>query len=394
MLTFVFGTGYFLGIRNFYINLYGYPSVNIERQVPEKHKELDFNLFWLVWDKLQTKYYDQDKLIPAKMVYGAIRGMVSSIDDPYTVFLPPTENKIVQDDLKGSFDGVGIQLGYRNDWLTVIAPVKDSPAEKKGVKAGDVVFSIIDPVKNIKIENTQGITIQEAVSAIRGPKGTAVTLTIVREGTDKPFDVELVRDTLDIPSVSLEFVGEDSKTAHLIVAKFSEETKTEWDTAVLNLLTRDFNGIILDLRNNPGGYMTSAVDLGTDFMNIGDVVVIEQSGNGKREYKIENMGRLKNRKVVILVNEGSASASEILAGAMRDNNGTKLIGKKTFGKGTIQEPEELDGGVGLHITIAKWLTPDGYWVNEKGLIPDIEIEDDVNTDNDEQLDAAIKELAV
>ena len=392
LLTLIFSLGYYLGLRKFYVSVYGYPKVSIERNTPPDKGNLDFSLFWTVWDKVNDKYFDKTKLIPAKMVYGAISGMVSSLGDPYTVFLPPTENKLVQEDLKGSFDGVGIQLGYRKDWLTVIAPVPGSPADKKGVKAGDIVYSIRDDAKNINVKNTQGLAIQEAVSMIRGEKGTKVYLTLVREGVEKPFEVELVRDTLDIPSTTVNYVGENGKFAHIILSKFSAETESEWNKAILDLLTHNFDGIILDLRNNPGGYMKGAVDLGSDFMEVGDVVVIEETGTQKQEYKVENIGRLRNRNVVVLINGGSASASEILAGALRDNNKVKLIGDTSFGKGTIQEPQELDGGVGLHITIARWLTPSGYWVNEKGLKPDIEVSNDPATDVDEQLEAAIKEL--
>lgn len=392
VVTSIFGLGYYLGIRNFNINIYGYPEVHIERDVPQKQEDLDFNLFWLIWDKLGEKYYDKDKLIPAKMVYGAIRGMVSAIGDPYTVFLPPTENKIVQEDLKGSFEGVGIQLGYNKDWIAVIAPIPQSPADLKGVKPGDIVYGIRDPLENVNIENTQGMSVQEAVSVIRGKKGTSVFLTFVREGVAKPFEVELVRDTLDIPSVIVKFVGPDEKFAHVQLVKFSAETQLEWDKNILDLLTHDFDGIILDLRNNPGGYMMGAIDLGADFMDEGQVVVIEESAGKQKEYKINKMGRLRNRKLVVLINKGSASASEILSGALRDNKKIRLIGDTSFGKGTIQEPIELDNGVGLHVTIARWLTPSGYWVNEKGLIPDIEVADDPETVADEQLEAAIKAL--
>ena len=326
------------------------------------------------------------------MVYGAIKGMVASVGDPYTVFLPPVENKIVDDDLKGSFDGVGIQIGYQKEWLTVIAPVPGSPADKKGVKAGDIIYSIRDVGKNINIQNTQGLSVQEAVSTIRGAKGSSVILTLVREGVDKPFEIELVRDTLDVPSVVLKYVGTDKNIAHITLSKFAAETQSEWDKVITNLLTSDFSGIILDLRNNPGGYMKGAIDLGADFIDEGKVVVIEESAEEKREFKVDKMGRLKNQKLVVLINKGSASASEILAGALRDNNKIPLIGDTSFGKGTIQEPEDMENGVGLHITIAKWLTPSGYWVNEKGLVPDYQVSDDADTPDDEQLNQAVKVL--
>lgn len=390
--TFIFASGYYLGLRKFYVDTYGYPKVHIDRTLPQAQKDLDFSLFWKVWDMLDQKYYDKSKLVPAKMVYGAIKGMVSSLGDPYTIFLPPVENKIVTEDLQGSFDGVGIQIGYRKDWLTVIAPVPNSPAAKKGVQSGDIIYGIRDPGKNIEVKNTQGLSLQEAVSMIRGDKGTSVFLTLVREGVDKPFEVELVRDTLDVPSVVVDYVGPEKKIAHITLSKFSADTETEWNKAVSEILTKDFSGIILDLRNDPGGYMKGAIDVGSDFIDQGKVVVIEQTATTKTDYKVEAMGRLKNRKLVVLINGGSASASEILSGALRDNNHTPLVGDTSFGKGTIQEPEEIDNGVGLHITIAKWLTPNGTWVNEKGLKPDYEVSDDPNTSADEQLDKAISVL--
>src|SRR3972149_3232713 len=313
-ISIIFGIGYYLGLRSFYLNVYGYPKVHIERSVPESQKELDFNLFWTVWDKLNEKYFDKSKLISAKMVYGAIKGMVASVGDPYTVFLPPVENKIVDDDLKGSFDGVGIQIGYQKEWLTVIAPVPGSPADKKGVKAGDIIYSIRDVGKNINIQNTQGLSVQEAPPTIGGAKGSSFILTLVREGVHKPFEIELVRDTLDVPSVVLKYVGTDKNIAHITLSKFAAETQSEWDKVITNLLTSDFSGIILDLRNNPGGYMKGAIDLGADFIDEGKVVVIEETAKDKTEYKIEKLGRLKNRKLVVLINGGAAAASEIISG--------------------------------------------------------------------------------
>jgi carboxyl-terminal processing protease len=216
----------------------------------------------------------------------------------------------------------------------------------------------------------------------------------LREGVDEPFTVDIVRDTLDIPSVAVTFVGDGQDIAHLSVYRFAAETQGEWDSAVTEILKKgQIKGIILDLRNNPGGYLQGAVDLATDFLDSGTVVVIEEDANKARvEYKVEKLGRLKKTKLVVLINKGSASASEILAGALRDQKKVVLVGDTSFGKGTIQEPEELDDGSGLHITIARWLTPNGTWVNEKGLEPDVKIKDDPATEVDEQLEEAIKIL--
>lgn len=368
-----------------------YPKVNISRVNPPDKTTLDFSLFWNIWDTMEAKYYDKSKLVPAKMVYGAIKGMVSSTGDPYTVFLEPKENKVVEEDLSGSFSGIGIQIGYRDKQLSVIAPLPGTPAEKAGLKAGDYILNIKDSAKGIDTE-TVNMSIPQAVELIRGPLKSKVTLTIYREGEDDTREVTVERDNIDVPSVTIDFVGENKNIAHIRVIKFSGDTADEWHNAVLEVLKDpNANSIIIDLRNNPGGYLEAAVDLASEFMDTGDTAVIQENGDGsKQEFKVQRLGVLKNYKGVVIVNGGSASASEILAGALRDRKSFKIVGEKSFGKGTIQEPEVIEGGAGLHITIAKWLTPSGYWVNEKGLIPDVEVTDNPDTEEDEQLQEAIK----
>jgi carboxyl-terminal processing protease len=386
---FLFVGGYVFGFYGYYVNLSKPPNAIVSRENPETKKDVDFALFWEVWDTLGEKYFDRDKVIPANMVYGAISGMVSSIGDPYTVFLPPQTNKVFQEDLKGSFDGVGIQIGFRDGQLAVISPLPSSPAERGGILAGDYIMKIKDAREDVDV-NTQGISVDRAVQLIRGPKGTVVTLTIYREGMEEPFDVDLIRDNIDVPSVELKYVGEGGKIAHIKVIKFSAETKQEWEKAVIDILKRpEVDGIIVDVRNNPGGYLYGAVDLATEFVEIGNIVVVEERGKQRTEFKVENLGKLKSKNIVVLINKGSASASEIFAGAMRDLKKTVLIGETTFGKGTIQEPIQVDGGAGLNITIARWLTPSGYWVNDGGLVPDIEVVNDRDTEIDEQLEEAI-----
>jgi len=387
-----FVSGYLVGTRTLELNLKG-PKVNIVRAVPQNRDSLDFSLFWKVWDTLSASYFDKSKLVDSKMVYGAISGMVSAIGDPYTIFLPPSENKVVDEDLSGRFEGIGIQIGFRGTQLAVIAPLPDSPAQKAGIKAGDYIIGIEDLKKGIS-RGTSGITLPDAVEAIRGKSGTSVKLTLLRTGMDKPIEVDVTRERIDVPSVTLEMVGDNKNIAHIRLSKFSAETKEEWDEAVTKIL-KDPNvkGIIIDERNNPGGYLQAAVDLASDFIPVGKTVVIEENGKGQRnEYKVERIGRLYKIPVVVLQNGGSASASEILAGALRDQNKTLLIGEKSFGKGTIQEPIDIEGESGLHITIAKWLTPNAVWVNEKGLEPDIKVEDKEDTQEDEQLQKAIEYL--
>ena len=391
LLVGVFSIGYFFGFKGYATTFNPYPKVILTREQPEKLKDLNFNLFWTVWDALKSRYYDKDKLIEAKMVYGAIKGMVAGVGDPYTIFLDPQENKVIEEDLQGGFEGVGIQIGFKGTQLAVVAPLKDSPAETAGIKAGDLILAIKDATKNID-RITDGITLPEAVQAIRGKAGTRVTLTLLREGTSAPFEVEVTRASIDVPNVTMEKVGDEKDIALITVNKFAVETKDEWDKAVVDILKDPaIRSVIVDLRNNPGGLLDGAVDLSGDFLEIGDVAVIEEYANKQRiELKVQTLGRLKNYKTAVLINEGSASASEIMAGALRDHNKAQLVGTKSFGKGTIQESEVVEGGAGLHITVAKWLTPNGTWVNDGSLKPDHEIEDNADTPEDEQLQKAIE----
>lgn len=386
----VFMGGYYLGVNGYRAEITKSLSVSVNRLTPAD-KNVDMSLFWQVWDLMSQKYYDKSKLIPSQMVYGAIEGMVASAGDPYTSFLPPAQNKVVNDNLSGSFGGVGIEIGYKKGQLAVIAPLPGTPAEKAGVKPGDYIIKITDKAKNVDIDAT-GMSTNTAVTYIRGTEGTKVTLTLLREGVDKPIVVELTREKIDVPSVTMVWEGEGKNIAHIKISEFGAETKSEWNKYVTEILTKkDTKGIIVDLRNNPGGYMQAAIDLASDFVPTGTVVVIQENGDGTREeYKSTTLPRLENYKTVVLINGGSASASEILSGALRDDRGFKLIGDKSFGKGTIQEPLDMAGGSGVHITTAKWLTPNGTWVHEKGLTPDISIANPDNATEDAQLNAAIK----
>jgi carboxyl-terminal processing protease len=389
----LFGSGYFLGYSAYKVDFKNFPKVTVSRGLPVDKNNLDFSLFWQVWDTLNTKYYDKDKIIASDMVYGAIEGMVSSLDDPYTVFLPPSKNRVVNEDLNGSFEGVGIQIGFKGTQLAVVAPLPGSPAEKEGVKPGDFIIGITDEAKEIE-RGTVGMSLSEAVEIIRGKAGTKVTLTILRDGESEALVKTITRQKIDVPTIILSYIGEGGSIAYLRLLKFGSETDTEWKKTVSEILgKKEATKMILDLRNNPGGYMQGAIDIASEFLKLGSVVVSEQRGEEEKvSYKVEKMGLLQNMPVIVLINQGSASASEILAGALRDNKKIKLVGETSFGKGTIQEPDELPGGSGIHITIAKWLTPSGYWVDEKGLEPDIEIEDNSETTEDEQLQKAIEVL--
>lgn len=382
-----------MGVKGYRVQVENSKTINLVRELPPDKSSVDFSLFWKVWDTLSTKYFDKSKISQKEMVYGAIEGMVSALGDPYTVFLPPNDNKVANEDLSGSFEGIGIEIGFRGNQLTVISPLPDSPAEKAGIKAGDFIVGIKDETKNVD-RGTVGITTTEAVKLIRGSAGTKVTLAITRDGLTQVKIIEVERAKLDIPSVVLNFVGEGKDVAHLRIIKFGGATLNEWDKAVSEIVVKkDIKGIVLDLRNNPGGYLEASVDIAGEFLKTGSVGVIEENSNGyKNEFKTQRVGRLTQIPLVVLVNEGSASASEILAGALKDNKRAKVVGEKTFGKGSIQEPIDFSGGSGIHITIARWLTPSGFWVNEKGLTPDVEIKFDEQGKIDNQLEEAMKLL--
>lgn len=390
LLVGFFGSGYYFGLNGYKAEVKNALNVKISRDLPPD-KNVDFNMFWQVWDSLSAKYYDKSKLVPSEMVNGAISGMVSALGDPYTMFLAPQTNKIVDDDLKGKLEGIGIEIGYKDKNLAVVSPLTDSPAQKAGVKAGDLILHIKDEKKNVD-KDTGGMNLSEAVNYIRGPAGSIVTLTFYREGKDKPFVLDITRDTINIPSVALEWVGEGKNIAQVKILKFGAETAGEWDKIIRQVTDKkDTKGIIVDVRNNPGGYLQAAIDIASDFVNTGTVIVIQENGDKtKQEFKSTKLPRLLNYETAILINGGSASASEILSGALRDDLGVKLVGDKSFGKGTIQEPLEMAGGAGLHITIAKWLTPKETWVHGQGLKPDIEIKNPEDGSKDLQLGKAIE----
>ena len=388
-----FTFGYSFGFQGYKVEASG-ANVTINRELPVEHKDLDFSMFWKIWDTLDTSYFDHSKLDNRKMVLGAIKGMVAAVGDPYTVFLTESENKVTEEDLSGNFEGIGIQIGFKGSSLAVMAPLDGSPAEEAGIKAGDIIAGIKDEDKDIE-RGTVGITLPEAVQIIRGKAGTKVTLSLLREGSDRPIILDVTRREINVPSVVLTYVGPEEKVAHLKVSRFGRETMAEWTDAVNKISQKtDLKGVVVDLRNNPGGYLQGAVDLGSEFLKEGDVVVAEQYADGsKDEYKVERAGKLTHGRVVVLVNGGSASASEILAGALRDARKTPIVGEKSFGKGTVQEAKSLESGVGIHVTVAKWLTPSGFWVNEKGLSPDYEVKDNPDTTEDEQLVKAVDVLS-
>ncbi len=336
--------------------------VNRDTEQPD---EVDFSLFWNVWETLHEKYVDTEKINTQKLIYGAISGMVNSVGDPYTVFFEPVTSKKFQEEISGAFSGVGMEIGKRNNTLTVISPIKDSPAFKAGVKSGDRILKIDSKITN-------DLSVEEAVNLIRGDKGTKVTITIAPATSNDTREITIIRDTIKIPAVS--WTLRDNNVAHLEVLIFNSNVDSEFKKAIQEIQNSRADRIILDLRNNPGGLLDSAVNLAGYFLDRGSIVTIENFGDGtKNEFKTSGNGELKKYPIVILINGGSASASEILAGALHDNRGIKLIGEKSFGKGSVQELAKYVDGSSLKVTIAKWLTPSGVSISEKGIQADIEV---------------------
>jgi carboxyl-terminal processing protease len=361
---------------------------------PSEYKQVDFQQFWEVWKILEQSYVDTDKIKADEMVYGAIKGMTASLGDPYTVYLPPKEQKRSEEGFQGSFYGVGIELGYIDNTLAVTSPLKDSPAEKAGVKAKDLILHVKDEKKGLD-KDTQGWTLSEAVDNIRGDKGSPVILTLLRrEGENKPFQVTINRDEIVIPAVTLKYLDYNGKkVAHIAIATFNDRTMPELNKTItdINAQSPKVSGIILDLRNNPGGYLDGAIDVASEFIKSG-VIVTQKGKLVAKDYMSKGTGRLSNYPLVVTVNGGSASAAEIVAGALRDDKNAELIGEKTFGKGTVQDAIQLDNGAGLHVTIAKWLLPKGDWIHEKGIPVKTEVKDDPQTTQDEVIEKAKVEL--
>lgn len=330
--------------------------------------KIDLRLFWESLSKVESLYIDPSKINYANIAYGAIKGMISTLDDPYTSFMTPDESEAFNDVLNGDLEGIGAEMAERDGNLVVVAPLKGSPAEKAGIMAGDVVYKI-------DAQPVAGLSLTEAVSRIRGKPGTSVTLTIIRGEGEEPFDVSIQRQAIKVPSVELQWL--EGNYALVIVSQFGSETAKEFEKAVNQLLIRKPKGVIVDLRNNGGGYLNAATELGSEFINNGIISVIRKrlpDGSWDQEVQRANgNARLSTMPLVVLINEGSASASEIFAGAIHDHGRGQLVGDKSFGKGTVQDLIPLSDGSTLRITTAQWLTPNGINVHKIGIQPDVAI---------------------
>ncbi len=384
-VSFFYG-GYYFGKRGYEIDIKKTP---LEVEIINKNtvpSEVDFGLFWDVWTTLETKYLLRP-VNAQEMVWGAIEGMVKAVGDPYTSFLPPEVNEAVKSAINGEYQGIGAELGLKENQLIVVAPLDGSPAKASGVKAGDEILEI-------EGTSTAGISVTEAVSKIRGDAGTLISLTLRRDGGD-PFIVQIRRGVITVESVTWEDKGDG--TAYIRISRFGGETNEDWSKVAseVNVDMNELDAIVLDLRGNPGGYMDSAVFIAGEFVKGREVVLFQEDalGNSVPHYT-NRLGAFERIPAVfILIDEGSASASEILAAALKHHINATLVGAKSFGKGTIQDAQNFSDGSGLHITIAKWLTPEKVWIHDKGLEPDIpvEITEDAIADGfDAQLEEALK----
>ncbi|PIP55442.1 MAG: hypothetical protein CO183_00630 [Candidatus Zambryskibacteria bacterium CG_4_9_14_3_um_filter_42_9] len=365
----------------------------LENTTEGKPESIDFGPFWKTWNLINEKYVSASTSTEAvseqEKVWGAIKGLTSSLDDPYTVFFPPVESKLFESDIRGNFEGVGMEVVAQDGAITIIAPLKNSPAERAGIMAGDIVIAI-DETKTVNLST------EDAVQLIRGEKGTTVTLTIFRKNTTEPFDLEVKRDVIDIPTLSTKELPDGIFLIELY--NFSAQSPNLFRAALREFILSDNDKLVLDLRGNPGGYLEAAIDMASWFLPSSHVVVREDFGPAREEKIYRSKGYdifSDNLKFVILINKGSASASEILAGALAEHGKAILVGDKTFGKGSVQELVAITPETSLKVTIARWLTPNGLSISKQGIEPDFMVEytaADRERDTDPQLEKAIEIL--
>ncbi len=329
------------------------------------HSTMDFSQFWTVWDMIREKYVKKDKLQDKDLFYGALQGLVASIGDPYSLYFVPKEAEEFSKDMAGELEGIGAEIAVRDNQLVIVSPLPDSPAEKAGLLPGDKIMFINE-------EATTGMDINTAVSKIRGPAKTEVVLTVNRSG--KTRKVAIVRAKINVPAILYKL--QPGNIAYLRIMQFNENTIFLLDQYVNKMKEQKVTGIILDLRNNPGGYLETAVEMASEWIDKG-IIVSEKNSNGTTKiHETKGLHRLAEYKTVVLVNKGSASAAEIVAGALQDRGKAAILGETTFGKGSVQEYQNFPDGSALKLTVAEWYTPGGKNINEAGITPDIEFKQD------------------
>ena len=351
------------------------PSADTLLSLGSSKNKVDISLFWQVWDLLESEYVEKDKVSEENRMYGAIKGLVDSYDDQATIFLDPEETEDFNLSNSGKyFEGIGAELGYEDGAIIIVSPIDGSPAKAAGIRPGDYILSIDDyDVKN-------GDNVYEIVQKIRGEAGTKVKLEILHKGDLEPVELEITRGEITVPSMTLTYIGDKKDIAYIDIARFTEaslnEWKSKWDAVVEDIDSKGVDKVLIDLRGNPGGYFDAGVYAADDFLDVGKVISQQEDGKGNiQTFDSDSGGKLIGKKVVILVDEGSASASEIFAGALQQNDVATVVGSKTYGKGTAQTVVDLSGGSSIHITILKWLLPDGTWLNkENPITPDVVVE--------------------
>jgi carboxyl-terminal processing protease len=352
---------------------------------PPPALEEEFRLFWEAWGIVENEFY-QKPIDPKELTYGAIRGALSTLEDENTAFITPEYIAIIREDLTGTFEGIGALVEMNEDgYLVIVEPLAGRPADLAGLKAGDLVLEV-DGVE------TRGMNLIEAISLIRGPKGRTVRLTIQRQAVAEPFEVEVVRQQIELLTVEYRLLN--GEIGYIKLNEFNSQAPRQLRAALVDLLAKNPRGLILDLRDDPGGLVTAAIDVGSEFIAEG-VIMSERGKDTEEDYEAQGGGLATEIPLVVLVNGGSASASEIVAGAIQDYGRGILIGQKTVGKGSVQVQHELSDGSGLRITIAHWFTPHGRLIEGQGLIPDVEVyitDEDLAKGLDPQLELAIDYL--
>jgi carboxyl-terminal processing protease len=386
LLLGVFGFGTYVGYLN---------RPEIDKVLSVNHKEptaeisADFEPFWKVWNILNEKAIHNKDISDQDRVWGAVEGLASSLGDPYTIFLPPEENKTFNEEITGSFEGIGAEIGMKNNILTIIAPLKNTPSWQAGLKVGDKVLEI----DNV---STNDMTVDKAINLIRGKKGTIVTLTILRSGENKTREIAITRDQIEVPALETELRQDNIFVISFYT--FSEKATTLFRDALIEFFESGSTKLIIDLRGNPGGYLDSAIDIASWFIDEGKIIVSESFGDNSKTKDYRSHGPKlfdDSFSLVVLVDEGSASASEILAGALKEHKVATLVGEKTFGKGSVQELIKITDETSLKVTVANWLTPNGISISLQGLEPDVKVpltDKDVEAGRDPQMDKAVEIL--
>ncbi len=338
-----------------------------QNAVQKLSKDIDFRQFWDIWNRIQAKSVKRP-IDEHKLFYGALQGMVASLGDPYSVYFTPEIATQFQEELQGSFSGIGAEVGSKDGHVIVVAPLADSPAERAGVEAGDVILKINQ-------DSTTGLAVDEAVKRIRGPEGTSVSLTIEHVGAKDSITITIKREKIELKSVTSKIISDNIEL--ITVTSFNEQTAPQFENAVTLAQKNKVTGIVLDLRNNPGGFFESAIDFASEWLDDGQIVVSQRGvDKTKREdFKSRGTHRLRGIPTAVLVNAGSASAAEIVSGALQDTAKAKIIGVKSFGKGSVQEYEELADGSAIKLTVALWYTPNDKSINELGITPDIIVDE-------------------